>query len=133
MSVYEQHCILTYVTEVMRLKPCLFHGERRFPREADNKLIRASQVKGNAFRKDKCAHRAQGPHPGGKALTSRGDVKELSFPDGSRVEHWHCSFRVTKAAAAEAESAGRKNAHLLPGQAGSFESHPGYCCCSRVM
>lgn len=56
------------------------------------------------------------PHPPGKALTSANDAtKELSFPGGLQVEDWHCSFQVTKAAAVEAESAGKKNIHLPPG------------------
>lgn len=62
------------------------------------------------------AHIAQVPHPPGKALTSSHDAtKELSFLGGLQMKHWHCSLKVAKAAAVEAESAGKKNIHLPSG------------------
>lgn len=83
VAIYEKCCILTYVMEVMKLKPCFLHAERWFPQQADNKLIRASQVKGNAFRKATSAHRAQVPHPRGKtpvaAMLWKGSLFQMGY------------------------------------------------------
>lgn len=77
------------------------------------------------------AHRAQVWLPHGEALASGGDAMKDLFFRGATAGH--CSFQMAKPAALEAESAGKKNTHLPPGRAGSFKSHPGYCCCLLVI
>lgn len=40
------------------------------------------------------------------------------------MERRDCDFQMVTAAAGEAEAAGKKNVHQLPGQEGGFKSHP---------